>query len=173
MKLQTCAVAMPVFVSWLVLALLFVARTSFENTRIRDGREGHRDHVWDNVSNTIKITRNVSEIISRCIGLLTAEMRSMPVGQHCRTQPMVEKRSMKINGSRVNATEQGVENHNLRPVYIAKRFLYKVSKLGVAKDNCHNERLTDWACFFCLFDDCSCLVSANRVHSNGVDLNTS
>ena len=41
MKLQTCAVAMPVFVSWLVLALLFVARTSFENTRIRDGREGH------------------------------------------------------------------------------------------------------------------------------------
>ena len=86
---------------------------------------------------------------------------------------MVEKRSMKINGSRVNATEQGVENRNFRPVYIAKRFLYKVGKLGVAKDNCHNERLTDWACFFCLFDDCSCLVSANHVHSNGVDLNTS
>ena len=29
------------------------------------------------------------------------------------------------------------------------------------------------ACFFCLFDDCSCLVLADRVHSNGVNLNTS
>jgi len=37
---------------------------SFEDTRIRDGREGHRDRVWNDISDTIEIARNELEVAS-------------------------------------------------------------------------------------------------------------
>ena len=38
---------------------------SFEDTRIRDGREGHRDRVWNDISDTIEIARDELEVVSR------------------------------------------------------------------------------------------------------------
>lgn len=80
------------------------------------------------------------------------------------------KKEQEIDGSRVNAPEKGFEDRDLRPVYIVKRLLRKIGKLDVAKDNRHDEKVTDWAGLLRLFDDCSGFLLADCIRSDDLEL---